>query len=132
MFKIYVAIYVVILFLFSNANALTAEKKLENYQQEKRAHAIFKEIRCAVCSGESINDSNADIAVGLRSLIRSKITEGLSDADIIRYISERYGEVILMKPPFNSATYILWAGPFLILFLSVLFITFYFYSKEKK
>jgi cytochrome c-type biogenesis protein CcmH len=107
--------FVILAFLPCFAFALTAEPRLTDEAAEHRAHTIFQQIRCVVCAGESINDSKADIAKSLRVLVREQITAGQSDAQIISYITELYGDSILMQPPFNPATYLLWLGPVLML-----------------
>jgi cytochrome c-type biogenesis protein CcmH len=97
------------------AFALTAEERLKDDAQELRAHEVFRQIRCVVCAGESINDSKADIAKSLRMLVREKIEAGDSDEQVLAYVTARYGDAILMKPPFDSNTYILWVAPGLLL-----------------
>jgi cytochrome c-type biogenesis protein CcmH len=108
-----------IIFIFilipSIALALTAESRLDKPADERRAHEIFKQIRCVVCDGESINDSKADIAKSLRVLVREKVESNLSNDEILNYVTERYGDVVLMKPPFKQSTFLLWAGPFILL-----------------
>jgi cytochrome c-type biogenesis protein CcmH len=99
------------------AFALNAEERLVDNTAELRAHEVFKQIRCVVCAGESINDSKADIAKSLRVLVRDRIKAGDSDAQVLTYITERYGDSILMKPPFDGDTYILWLAPFIMLIL---------------
>jgi cytochrome c-type biogenesis protein CcmH len=110
------------------AFALTAEERLPDVA-ELRAHEVFKQIRCVVCAGESINDSKADIAKSMRVLIRDRIKTGDSDEQIINYITSRYGDSILMKPPFDEDTYILWAGPLIMLAFSGILIFFFFKKK---
>lgn len=102
------------------ALALTAEDRLPDPAQEMRAHELFKQVRCVVCTGESINDSNADLAVDLRISIRDMIKDGKSDGDILAFITDRYGDSVLMKPPFNSNTYILWLAPAVIFLIGII------------
>lgn len=94
---------------------LEAGEALENPVFEARAMVLGLELRCMVCQGESINDSPAELAKDMRSLVRAKITEGWSDEKILGYLQERYGDVILMKPPIKPQTWVLWLGPWLFL-----------------
>lgn len=105
--------------------------QLDNPKQEERAKALFKEIRCVVCSGESINDSNADLAQDMRRLIRQKIQDGETDETIIHFFVENYGNEILMEPTLNQSTYILWFAPFIFLLLGA-FIVFNHYRISTK
>lgn len=107
------------IFLCSTAHALTIEKTLENPKDEARAQEIFRQIRCMVCSGESIADSRADLAGNMREVIRSKVSEGMGDKQIVEYLTSRYGNEILMQPPLQLATYLLWFGPVLILLCGI-------------
>jgi cytochrome c-type biogenesis protein CcmH len=91
------------------------EAMLPERAQEARARAIMDDFRCLVCQNQSITDSNADLARDLRVVVRERIAAGDSDADVRRYMVERYGDWILMKPPFNPATALLWLAPLLLL-----------------
>jgi cytochrome c-type biogenesis protein CcmH len=82
---------------------------------EARAVALQREFRCLVCQGESLDESSAQLADDLRRLIRARIAEGQSDRQITDYLVSRYGNVILMKPPLEEGTYLLWFGPLLVL-----------------
>ncbi len=104
-----------LLMMTAPAHAITLETPLENAQQEARAQALFHEIRCMVCAGESIADSRAKLATDLRHYIRENITEGKSDDDIIALLSNAYGDEILMRPPVQKNTIALWSLPFLLL-----------------
>ena len=108
------AILAALLFAFAAhaAMAMPAPDALSNPAQEARARALQKEFRCLVCQGESIDESNAPLAADLRRLIRAHIARGESDAQIEHYLVARYGDFILMKPPFEADTYVLWLAPF--------------------
>jgi cytochrome c-type biogenesis protein CcmH len=82
---------------------------------EARAREISKELRCLVCQNQSIDDSNADLARDLRVLVRERLKAGDSDAAVIRYIVARYGDFVLLDPPFKPSTLLLWLGPALVL-----------------
>lgn len=107
------------LMLFSTAAlAVPAPETLRDPAQEARARALQKEFRCLVCQGESIDESGAPLAADLRRLIREHIAKGESDAEIKDYLVARYGEFILMDPPFQADTYVLWIAPFAILVMA--------------
>jgi cytochrome c-type biogenesis protein CcmH len=93
----------------------TGPEKLSNPAQEARAVALQKEFRCLVCQGESLDESNATLAADLRRLIRARIESGDTNAQIERYLVSRYGNFILMKPPLEPDTYLLWFGPIALL-----------------
>jgi cytochrome c-type biogenesis protein CcmH len=94
-----------------------APDALANPAQEARARALQKQFRCLVCQGESLDESNAPLAADLRRLIREHIARGESDAEITQYLVARYGDFILMKPPFEEDTWLLWLAPFAVLLL---------------
>ena len=101
--------------------AAPAREKLASPAEEARARDLQREFRCLVCQGQSLDESEAPLAADLRHLIRERIRAGDSNAKIERYLVVRYGEFILMRPPFEPSTYALWAAP-LILLLVALFI----------
>ncbi len=90
------------------------ERPLDDAVLEARALDLFKELRCPTCVAQSIHDSNADIAIDLRALVREQIAAGQTNAQIRDYLVLRYGDVILLRPPVNNATLPLWLGPWLI------------------
>ncbi len=102
--------------------AFSVDKHLENHEQEMRAEKLFKEIRCLVCAGQSIAESNADLAGDMRNLIRDKIRTGNGDDAIKNYIATRYGERILLQTPWKTSTFLLWATPFIFLGGGIYFI----------
>ena len=99
------------------ALAVEPNEMLANPALEARAEAIGKQLRCLVCQNESIEDSGADLAHDLRVLIRERLTAGDSDAQVVKYVTDRYGAFVLLKPPVEPATYLLWFSPFAILVL---------------
>ena len=84
---------------------------------ENRARAISKQLRCLVCQNQSIDDSDAPLARDLRIVVRERLTAGASDDDIVRFVAERYGDFVLLSPPFKATTYALWLGPAAILLI---------------
>jgi len=130
--KIFIIIISICLIqLFSN-NSFTVEPEevLENQKQELRARNISKNIRCMVCQNQSIDESNAPLAKDLRILIRNKIKEGKKDKEIYIFLTDRYGDFILLKPPLKSSTLALWLLPFIFLIIGF-FIVFYHNKKSE-
>ena len=84
------------------------------FAEETRAINLFKEVRCLVCQGQTIHESNAEIAEDLKTLIREKIVEGKTDKEIKGFLVEKYGDWILYDPGLNKNTYLLWLLPILI------------------
>ena len=82
---------------------------------ERRLVAIANELRCLVCQNQTIADSQADLAVDLRRQVREMLQRGHSDAEIIAFMTERYGDFVLYRPPVKSTTWLLWFGPALLL-----------------
>jgi len=102
--------------LAATAQAATAPaERLADPLLEARARDLAKELRCLVCQNQSIDDSDAELARDLRRTVRERLIAGESDAAIKHYLVERYGEFVLLKPPLRPATWLLWAGPALVL-----------------
>lgn len=97
------------------ASLATAQSDGLSAEQAERYQALVVELRCLVCQNQSIADSNAPLAADLREQVRSQILAGRSDSEIRRYVTERYGDFVLYRPPFKASTWLLWAGPFLLL-----------------
>jgi cytochrome c-type biogenesis protein CcmH len=94
------------------APATASSAALASPQQEARARALFREIRCVVCQNESIDASQADMAGDLRVIVREQVASGRSDEEIRRFLVERYGEFVLFRPAFSLQNALLWAVPF--------------------
>jgi cytochrome c-type biogenesis protein CcmH len=86
----------------------------------KRAVALSEQLRCLVCQNQSIAESNAELAVDLRRQINEQIAAGRSDAEIVDFMVQRYGDFVLYRPPFKASTVLLWLGPALLLVLGFL------------
>jgi cytochrome c-type biogenesis protein CcmH len=103
-------------FLFAgSAYAAPVADTFSNPTMEARARNLQRQLRCLVCQGESIDESNADLAADLRHLVRAQMAAGKSDKQIEDFLVARYGDFILMKPPVQSDTWLLWLAPFLVL-----------------
>ena len=118
-------------FFSNNSYAVEPDEVLENQQQELRARNISKNIRCMICQNQSIDESNAPLARDLRILIRNKIIQGNKDKEIYKFLSDRYGDFILLKPPFKLSTVALWLLPF-IFFIVGVFLVFWHNKKSKE
>ena len=88
-----------------------------NANEDKLQNKITKNLRCLVCQGQSVYDSDSEFAVSLKLVVRNKIQQGLSEEQIYNFLSDKYGEWILFDPKFNKNTYLLWFLPLLILLL---------------
>jgi cytochrome c-type biogenesis protein CcmH len=97
------------------AHAVEPSEMLKDPVLEARARTLSAELRCMVCQNQSIDDSEAPLAADIRVLLRQRLVAGDSDQQVIDYLVDRYGEFILLKPPFNWHTLILWAVPPLVL-----------------
>lgn len=96
--------------------AVQPDEILADPMLEARAREISRDVRCPVCQGETIDDSNAPISRDLRLIIRERLVAGDSNAEVFAFLRQRYGDGVLFKPPFEGANLILWlAGPGLLL-----------------
>ncbi len=84
---------------------------------DERAKSIESELRCLVCQNQTIADSNADLAADLRNTIREQLARGATDKEVIKFMTARYGDFVLYRPPLKAKTVLLWFGPFLFLLL---------------
>lgn len=105
------------------ALALQPDEILKDPALEARARDISKELRCLVCQNQSIDDSDATLARDLRILVRDRLKAGDSDAEAVEFIVERYGDFVLLRPPFKNSTLILWIGPGVIFLIGIIGVT---------
>jgi cytochrome c-type biogenesis protein CcmH len=108
-----------ILLLPTTALAVQPDEILADSALEARARAISQDLRCLVCQNQSIDDSEADLAHDLRVLVRQRLQAGDTDAEVKQYIVERYGNYVLLSPPFNPSTGALWLGPLAMLLAGI-------------
>jgi cytochrome c-type biogenesis protein CcmH len=101
----------------SPAHAVRPDEMLADPALEARAREISRELRCLVCRNQSIDDSDADLAHDLRVLVRERLKSGDSNEQTIGFIRARYGDFVLLRPPFAIGTTLLWGGPLLVLLL---------------
>jgi len=125
-------VFILILVLISlTAPALAIEAKpVEDPQIEQRMQALTQQLRCLVCQNETLADSRADLAEDLRKEIREQMKAGKSDQEIIAFLTQRYGDFVLYKPPVKATTYLLWFGPFVLLLGGTLLL--YRYLKHRR
>ena len=92
----------------------------ESPRQDAQFQHLLRELRCLVCQNQDLSDSNADLAKDLRREVYEQVKANKSDKDIIDYLTERYGDFILFKPPVKSLTLVLWFGPLVFLCLGLI------------
>jgi cytochrome c-type biogenesis protein CcmH len=96
------------------AFAISANERLPDAGQEQRARELSAGLRCLVCQNQSIDDSEAPLAKDLRTLVRERIKAGDTNEQVLAFVVARYGEYVLLKPPFGWHTALLWFGPFMV------------------
>jgi cytochrome c-type biogenesis protein CcmH len=101
--------------LATSAHAVLPGEQLADPKLEARARAISQELRCVVCQNQTIDDSDATLAHDLRVIVRERLKAGDSDEQVRAYVLRRYGPYVLLKPPLEPQTLVLWFGPLLIL-----------------
>ena len=129
--KIFIIFIFIAQFLLSNSYSVEPDEILQNPEQELRARNVSKNIRCMVCQNQSIDESNAPLAKDLRILIRNQIKGGKNDVEIYEFLTDRYGDFILLKPAFKLNTLALWLLPFIFVLVGI-FIVFFHNKKSKK
>lgn len=100
------------------AHAVLPDEVLDNPVLEARARDLSAEIRCLVCQNESIDASNAQLARDLRILVRERLVVGDSNQEVLDFLVARYGDFVLLRPPVNPSTALLWFGPAIVLVLA--------------
>ena len=134
LYKMFLTIIVIVIttqFFSTNCYSVEPEEFLQNQKLELRARNISKNVRCMVCQNQSIDESNAPLAKDLRILIRNKVKEGYADKEVYKFLTNRYGDYILLKPPIKLSTFALWFLPF-VFFMSGIFVIFLHNKKSKK
>lgn len=99
-------------------------------QLEARTMAIASQLRCPVCQNQTIAESDADLAKDLRGQIREQLQRGQSESDVVAYMTARYGDFVLWRPPFKSTTLLLWLGPLLLVAVALIAL-FYRLARER-
>lgn len=113
--KMRLCLLIVLMLVTPGLVAKEAEPMAEDPEMEKVVNEISAELRCLVCQNQTIADSNAPLAVDLKNQVREMVKEGQDQKDIVDYMVQRYGDFVRYRPPVNTATILLWVGPFLLL-----------------
>jgi cytochrome c-type biogenesis protein CcmH len=101
--------------LAAAAGAVEPQEQLADPALEARAREIGQELRCLVCQNQSIDDSDADLARDLRRIVRERLTAGDTDDQVMAFVTARYGDYVLLRPPLRAGTLALWFGPVVLL-----------------
>ncbi|MCP4328953.1 MAG: cytochrome c-type biogenesis protein CcmH [Alphaproteobacteria bacterium] len=108
--------------IVATAWAVQPGEILDDPVLETRARDISKNLRCLVCQNQSIDDSDAPLARDLRIIVRERLQAGDSDGDVIGFVTDRYGDFVLLRPPVKPTTYLLWFGPLALLLCGIVLI----------
>ncbi len=128
--KLLTFLWMILIVLMPEVQAVEPSEVLKDPILESRARSLSAEIRCLVCQNQSIDDSNADLARDLRLLVRERLLEGDSNQEVLDYLSDRYGDFVLLTPPVKPKTLILWFGPLGMLVLALIMVAFYFLRRR--
>ena len=107
--------YLILLIFFITSHAGAQGATATDDALERRVQALSEELRCLVCQNQSLADSHADLAVDLKNQVREKFKQGASEQDVIAFMTERYGDFVLYRPPVKATTWLLWFGPGLLM-----------------
>ena len=113
--RYFIQFALLILLIQTNFAESIEAKDFESLDQESRYYALIENIRCPVCQGQSIGDSNSSLAKDLREQVRQMILSNKSDKEIYQFMVDRYGDFVVFKPPLNWKTYLLWFAPLVFL-----------------
>ena len=108
-------INIIIIFFFITSSS---------YSNENLNNQILKNLRCLVCQGQTVQDSNSEFALIIKSVVKDKIKEGNSEKEIYKFLSEKYGDWILLNPPLKKNSYLLWFLPYFLFVLGIIFLFF--------
>lgn len=122
----------IILFLlvFSGSSFAVDYRQLPTPEQQEAYESLTSELRCLVCQNQTIADSNAELASDLRRQVYEMLQQGKSKDEILRFMTDRYGDFVLYKPPFKAKTSLLWLGPAAFLMIG-LFVVFVFVRRKR-
>lgn len=114
----------------SPSHAVNPEEMLADPEMEENARAVSRHLRCVVCQNQSIDDSDAELARDMRVLVRERIMAGDTNREVLDYMVSRYGNYVLLKPPFEASTYVLWIGPAVIFVLGLIAVGVFMYQRR--
>lgn len=112
--------------------AVNPDEILADPEMEVNARAVSRHLRCVVCQNQSIDDSDAELARDMRVLVRERIMAGDTNREVLDYMVSRYGNYVLLKPPFEASTYVLWIGPAVIFLLGGLAVGVFMYQRRPR
>ena len=112
------------------AAAVQPDEILKDPALEHRARELGALLRCVVCQNQSIDDSNAELARDMRLLVRDRLTRGETNDQVIDYVVERYGDFVLLNPPFKGITYVLWFGPAILVVMGIAGVILFYRRRE--
>ena len=120
-----------IFMLMMSGNSYAVDfRQLSDPKQQESYETLTKELRCLVCQNQTIADSNAELAADLRQQVYEMLQQGKSKEEIVKFMTDRYGDFVLYKPPFKGKTSVLWIAP--VVFLLMGLITVFFFIRRKK
>jgi len=124
--------FLVMLAVFApfGAQAIEPSEVLKDPVLEARARDVGRGLRCVVCQNQSIDDSNASLAADMRMLVRARILAGDTNEQVMAYMVDRYGDFVLMDPPFKASTVVLWLGPGAMAILGIVGLVFFYRRRE--
>lgn len=120
--KLLILIGVLLLAFAMHSYAAAEQYPFTNEQQRNNFSELMHELRCLVCQNQDLADSNASLAIDLRGKIYQMLLQGKSKQEVLDYMTARYGDFVLYKPPFKASTYVLWIGPFLLLIVALVLV----------
>ena len=123
-------LFIILLLLVSCSSYAVDTRQLSDPEQQETYESLTKELRCLVCQNQTIADSNAELAADLRRQVYEMLQQGKSRQEIIQFMTDRYGDFVLYKPPFKGKTSLLWIAPVVFLFVGL--ITVFFFIRRKK
>ena len=109
------SLWLLLVLAMSVATAKVELLEFQSAEAELRYKSLIAELRCLVCQNQNLADSNADLAADLRKITYDMIREGATDAEIVSFMVDRYGDFVLYRPPLKASTVLLWVGPFVLL-----------------
>ena len=118
--RVLLAMVILLTAFWTSAPAVTPDEVLQDPKLEARARAISQGLRCVVCQNQTIDDSNAPLAHDLRVLVRERLLSGDTDEQALNYIVARYGNFVLLRPPMQLNTLVLWVGPALFVMIAAI------------
>jgi cytochrome c-type biogenesis protein CcmH len=120
----------IVLLIISISSYAVDSRQLSDPKQQESYETLTKELRCLVCQNQTIADSNAELASDLRRQVYEMLQQGKSEQEIIRFMTDRYGDFVLYKPPFEGKTSLLWIAPLVFLLMGLM--TVFFVIRRKR